>query len=362
MPVIRNRRSRVTGCMSAPRIAIVGAGISGLVVAHALHPAHDLTLFEAGGHAGGHTNTVRVVTDTAEHDIDTGFIVFNDRNYPHFKRLLAELGVAGAAVRHELLGRRRAGRLRVQRLLAAASTPRARNLVTPVLPAHGRRRTCASTASARALLERRRRRPVAARLARTSERFSRAFVERLIVPQASAVWSADPEQMWTFPARFLVEFFANHGMLGLRDRPQLAHGQRRLGALRRGAHAPVPRPPAPAHAGRARSSASTTTSSVTPARRRARALRPGRARRRTPTRRCAMLADATRARARDARRDPLPAPTRPCCTPTGRCCRAAARAWASWNYHLLDEPSRSLDGHLPHEPPPARCAPTASSA
>jgi predicted NAD/FAD-binding protein len=50
-------------------------------------------------------------------------------------------------------------------------------------------------------------------------RFSRPFVERLIVPQASAVWSADPGQMWTFPARFLVEFFDNHGMLGFRNRP-----------------------------------------------------------------------------------------------------------------------------------------------
>ena len=50
--------------------------------------------------------------------------------------------------------------------------------------------------------------------------YSRAFVERLIVPQASAVWSADPRQMWTFPARFLVEFFANHGMLGFAKRPQ----------------------------------------------------------------------------------------------------------------------------------------------
>jgi predicted NAD/FAD-binding protein len=61
-------------------------------------------------------------------------------------------------------------------------------------------------------------------------RYSRAFVERLIVPQASAVWSADPAQLWSFPARFMVEFFANHGMLGFRDRPQwrtVAGGSRR---------------------------------------------------------------------------------------------------------------------------------------
>ncbi|PZS14463.1 MAG: FAD-dependent oxidoreductase, partial [Solirubrobacterales bacterium] len=52
------------------------------------------------------------------------------------------------------------------------------------------------------------------------QRFSRPFIERLIVPQASAVWSADPHQMWTFPARFLAEFFDNHGMLSLRGRPR----------------------------------------------------------------------------------------------------------------------------------------------
>src|SRR3954466_5660897 len=76
------------------RIAIVGAGISGLAVAHLLHREHDLTVFEAGAYAGGHTNTVRVDTEHATHHVDTGFIVFNDRNYPHFEKLLAALGVA----------------------------------------------------------------------------------------------------------------------------------------------------------------------------------------------------------------------------------------------------------------------------
>src|SRR6185437_13146023 len=50
--------------------------------------------------------------------------------------------------------------------------------------------------------------------------YSRWFAERLIVPQVSAVWSADPASLWSFPVRFLAEFFANHGMLGFRDRPQ----------------------------------------------------------------------------------------------------------------------------------------------
>ena len=76
------------------RIAVVGAGVSGLVVAHLLHRAHEVTVFEAGGYAGGHANTVRVDTANETHWVDTGFIVFNDRNYPNFERLLGRLGVA----------------------------------------------------------------------------------------------------------------------------------------------------------------------------------------------------------------------------------------------------------------------------
>src|SRR5438270_10152528 len=75
------------------RIAIVGAGVSGLVVAHLLHPAHEVTVFEANRYAGGHTNTIRVDTPNETHQIDTGFIVFNDRNYPNFERLLERLAV-----------------------------------------------------------------------------------------------------------------------------------------------------------------------------------------------------------------------------------------------------------------------------
>ena len=76
------------------RIAIVGAGVSGLVTAHLLHRTHDITVFEAGAYAGGHTNTVAVETEAGVHHVDTGFIVFNDRNYPRFERLLQRLDVA----------------------------------------------------------------------------------------------------------------------------------------------------------------------------------------------------------------------------------------------------------------------------
>ncbi len=76
------------------RIAIVGTGIAGLVSAHLLHADHDITVFEADTRVGGHANTVHVEADGVAHDVDTGFIVYNDRNYPGFVALLRELGVA----------------------------------------------------------------------------------------------------------------------------------------------------------------------------------------------------------------------------------------------------------------------------
>ena len=213
------------------RIAIVGAGVSGLVTAHLLHRTHDITVFEAGAYAGGHTNTVAVETEAGVHHVDTGFIVFNDRNYPRFERLLAAPRRRLAAVEHDLLGQRRARRLRVQRLAR-------RTACSPSARTSSRRGStawsptwCASTARPAALLASREDPSLRGWL--EDRGYSRAFVERLIVPQAAAVWSADPEQMWRFPARFLAEFFDNHGMLGFAGRPRWRTVARRLAPLRR---------------------------------------------------------------------------------------------------------------------------------
>ena len=69
------------------KIAIVGTGISGLVAAHRLHREHEIVVYEAAPRLGGHTHTVRVEDPRGERWIDTGFIVFNDRNYPNFEAL-----------------------------------------------------------------------------------------------------------------------------------------------------------------------------------------------------------------------------------------------------------------------------------
>src|SRR5450830_1076684 len=82
------------------KIAIIGSGISGLAVAHALRGQAELTLFEAGNYFGGHTHTVDVTlpgpSGPVTHGVDTGFLVFNERTYPKLIALFAELGVATA--------------------------------------------------------------------------------------------------------------------------------------------------------------------------------------------------------------------------------------------------------------------------
>ena len=81
------------------RIAIIGSGISGLVAAHLLHGAHEVVLFEAGDHVGGHTHTHDVEVGGKRLAVDTGFIVFNLETYPGFLKLLARLGVAASPPR-----------------------------------------------------------------------------------------------------------------------------------------------------------------------------------------------------------------------------------------------------------------------
>ncbi len=199
------------------RIAIVGAGVSGLVAAHLLHREHELVVYEAASYAGGHTNTIRVDTAYETHHIDTGFIVMNDRNYPTFTRLLDRLGVArqpthmSFSVKSEEHDFEYSGTPRGLFCQPRnVASPRFQRMIVDLLRFNRALRLLLegeeSGESMHDFLSR--------------HRFSRAFVERLIIPQLSAVWSADPRQAGSFPARFIAEFFANHGMLGFRNRPR----------------------------------------------------------------------------------------------------------------------------------------------
>ncbi len=197
------------------RIAIVGTGVSGLVAAHHLHRHHEVVVYEAAERLGGHTHTVTVEDPRGPRHIDTGFIVFNDRNYPNFEALLDELGVASQSSHMSFSVSDGGG-------FEYSGTPwglfaRPAHLLSPSFLGMLRewRRF---NREAQALIGMNGTAPSLGHWLE-SNGYSRRFVERLIVPQASAVWSADPAQMWSFPASFMAEFFDNHGMYSLRDRP-----------------------------------------------------------------------------------------------------------------------------------------------
>jgi len=200
------------------RIAIVGGGVSGIVAAARLHPRHQITLFEAQGCLGGHAHTVAVARQNTTLQIDMGFVVLNDRNYPRFRGLLEEVDVAlqpthmGFSVRAQ------------EEDFEYAGTPRGvfcqrANLGRPAFW----RMLADLLRFNRALAQIvRGGRDEARSLAQFVEEggYSRWFIDRLIVPQVSAVWSADPASLGAFPVRFLAEFLDNHGMLGFRNRPR----------------------------------------------------------------------------------------------------------------------------------------------
>jgi predicted NAD/FAD-binding protein len=198
------------------KIAIVGTGVAGLTTAHALHRRHDITVFEAGPTPGGHANTISVDTPAGAIDVDTGFIVFNDRNYPRFERFLADLRVASQPSDMSFSVSDGIGDFEYNGSSTNGLFAKRAHLVTPWF-----HRMVADLVrfNRRALELLRADHGLSLQAWLEEHHFSTPFIERLIVPQAAAVWSADPHQMWSFPARFLAEFFANHGMLGFRDRP-----------------------------------------------------------------------------------------------------------------------------------------------
>jgi predicted NAD/FAD-binding protein len=199
------------------KIAVIGTGISGNVAAYHLAKEHEITVFEADSRIGGHTNTLEIEHGGRAYAIDTGFIVFNNQTYPNFIALLNELGVPwqdsemSFSVRDERVGLEYNGTT-INTLFAQRS-----NLIRPSF--HRMIRDILRfNREAPALLQ-----PDAPEtsldeyLAQSG--FSPEFIERYIVPMGAAIWSAQPQLMGQMPARFFVQFFENHGLLTIDDRP-----------------------------------------------------------------------------------------------------------------------------------------------
>ncbi len=200
------------------RIAVIGAGISGMVCAYLLSQDHDIVLYEANDYIGGHTNTVDVSMAGISYPVDTGFIVFNEKTYPNFIQLMRSLGVAWQPSNMSFSVQcDRTGLVFSPSNLNALFVQRI-NLFRPSFY--------------RMLWDALRFRREASELIRSDDysitlqayleqkNYSHTFIEHFIIPMGEAIWSADPVQFREFPARYLVEFFNNHGFLSVRHQPQ----------------------------------------------------------------------------------------------------------------------------------------------
>lgn len=200
------------------KIAVIGAGISGLVTAYLLSEDHQVSVFEANNYIGGHTHTVDVSLKSGRYAVNTGFIVFNQKTYPNFVRLMQKLGVAWQpsdmsfsvhSLKNGLFFRPSTlNTLFVQR--KNIFNPRFYSMLLDVLRFR------------REALELIQGDDYATSLQNhlTQKGYSPYFIENFIIPMGAAIWSADPVQFREFPVRYLVEFFHNHGFLSLRDQPQ----------------------------------------------------------------------------------------------------------------------------------------------
>ena len=201
-------------------IAIIGSGVSGLTAAYLLSKKHHVTVFEKNDRVGGHTATVDIEKDGEQFAIDTGFIVFNDKTYPNYLALLSEIGIGKQATEmsfsvHNCQTGLEYNGHNLNTLFAQRRNlfrPKFWRLVKEILRFNKLCKHVFETQNyqsgltlGRFLLE---------------NKFSDFFAEHYILPMGAAIWSSSLAQMEDFEFRFFVQFFHNHGLLNIADRPQ----------------------------------------------------------------------------------------------------------------------------------------------
>lgn len=200
------------------RIAVIGAGISGLATAWLLREHYDVTLYEKGDYLGGHTNTVDVSLDGQSHPVDTGFLVFNDKTYPNLIALFRELGVDSVATDMSFSVSMRQPELEWAGSSLATVFGQKRNLLRPrfwrmladILRFNRESANCLDD-------------PVIAALSLrdylVQHGYSSAFSDWYLLPMAAAIWSCPTQQMRDMPLATFIRFCQNHGLLQITDRP-----------------------------------------------------------------------------------------------------------------------------------------------
>ncbi len=199
------------------RIAVIGSGISGLASAWLLSRQHEVVLFEANDYLGGHTHTHDIELDGTNYRVDTGFIVHNPVHYPLLTRMFEELGVATKPTNMSFSMHSEASGVEYNATSLDGLFCQRGNLLSPRFW--------------RMLGDLRRFYRIAPRLLDTDDAgptlgdylqqhgFGEAFRDEHLLPMASALWSSPSAQILSFPARYLVQFMANHHMLQVSGRP-----------------------------------------------------------------------------------------------------------------------------------------------
>ena len=201
------------------RIAVIGAGISGLGSAYFLNRQHDVVLFEAGGYLGGHSNTVDVTLEGRTCGVDTGFLVFNEHTYPNLIALFEELGVAsitsdmsfGVSMDDGAMEWAGTSLDTVFAQRAHLLSPSFLGMIKDIL--HFNRHADAYLAQCLQT-------PVTLGALLRQHGYGERFREAYLLPMAAAIWSSSPRDILDFPAATFLRFCLNHGLLQVNDRPQ----------------------------------------------------------------------------------------------------------------------------------------------
>lgn len=202
------------------KIAIVGSGISGLTSAYLLDKDYDVTVFEKNDYVGGHTATIDITHNGRDYAIDTGFIVFNDRTYPNFNKLLSQLGINRKPTEMSFSVHNRNSGFEYNGHGINSLFAQRVNIFRPVFwkliyEIIKFNRLCKTLYHSDDIAPKE---TLGNFLNKNG--FSSFFAEHYILPMGAAIWSSSLEEMTSFELRFFIRFFYNHGLLNITDRPQ----------------------------------------------------------------------------------------------------------------------------------------------